>query len=172
MKKDPLEFYLVCSNSLNMNYTEFSFIRLVKLNIGIPFFGNKPLISQVREIYGNGLIFGWAKTSVCYPLWTRKNEKRHSSIMMGKLREGNYISFAIMVILSHLWTWHLFAFHSNSWVFILSPSQATFMGHVTPLSLSNNASSIITLCLGISLVKSMLPSIQLCRQMFKGKLCW
>ena len=57
MKKDPLEFSLVCSDSLNMNYTEFSFIGLVKINIEIPFFGNEPLLSQVRKTYENGLVF-------------------------------------------------------------------------------------------------------------------
>ena len=35
---------------------------------------------------------------------------------------------------SHIWTWHLSTFHSNSWVFILSPSWSTFMSHVIPLS--------------------------------------
>ena len=68
MNKDPLESSLVCLDSLNMNYIEFSFIVLIKLNIERSFFGNEPPISQIREIYGNGLIFGWAKMSVCYPL--------------------------------------------------------------------------------------------------------
>ena len=58
MKKDPLEFSLVCLDSLNMNYTEFSFIRLIKLSIERPFYGNEPLLSQAHELYGNGLIFG------------------------------------------------------------------------------------------------------------------
>ena len=30
-----------------------------------------------------------------------KMKERHSSIMMGKVREGKYISFAIMVVVSH-----------------------------------------------------------------------
>ena len=51
MKKDPLESSLVCSDSLNMNYTEFSFIRLVKLNIERPSFGNEHILSQVRKTY-------------------------------------------------------------------------------------------------------------------------
>ena len=55
-----------------MNDTEFSFIGLVKLNIERPSFGNEPLLSQVRKTYEFGLVFGWAITSVCYPLWTRK----------------------------------------------------------------------------------------------------
>ena len=50
-----------------------------------------------------------------------------------------------MVVISHLWTWHLSAFHSVNWVFNLSPSQSTFMSHATPLSLSKNALSIVTL---------------------------
>ena len=31
-----------------------------------------------------------------------KTKKRHSSSMMGKVREGKYISFAIMVVFGHL----------------------------------------------------------------------
>ena len=42
MKKDPLEFYLVCSDSLNMKYTEFYFIGLIKLNIERPFLRTNP----------------------------------------------------------------------------------------------------------------------------------
>ena len=38
--------------------------------------------------------------SVCYPIWTHKNEKRHSSIMMGKLREGSQFILQINGILS------------------------------------------------------------------------
>ena len=92
--------------------------------------------------------------------------------MMGKVREGNYISFAIMEVVSHVWTWHLFAFDLVNWVFSLLPSWYNFMSHVTPLSLSKNSSPIIALCPGIFLVNSMLPSLQPCRSMFKGNLCW
>ena len=56
MKKDLLEFSLVFSDSLNMNYTEFSFIGLVKINIERPSFGNEPLLSQVRKTYEFGLV--------------------------------------------------------------------------------------------------------------------
>ena len=91
MKKDPLEFTLFCSDSLNMNCTEFSFIGMIKLNIERTFFRNEPLLSQGHEIYENGLDFRRATTSVSYPLWTCKNEKRYSSIMMGGLREGNHL---------------------------------------------------------------------------------
>ena len=49
-------FFCLRSNSLNMNDTELNFIGLVKLNTERPFFGNKPLLSQVSEIYGNVLI--------------------------------------------------------------------------------------------------------------------
>ena len=55
-KKDPFEFSLVCSDSLNMNYTEFYFIGLVKLNIERPFFGSEPLLYQVRKTYEFGLV--------------------------------------------------------------------------------------------------------------------
>ena len=58
-----------------MNFTEFSFVGLVKLNIETPFLGNEPFLSQVRKMYENGLVFERATMSVCYPLWTRKNEK-------------------------------------------------------------------------------------------------
>ena len=97
---------------------------------------------------------------------------RHSSIMMGKVREGNYISFAAMTVVSHLWTWHLSAFHSVSWVFSLFSSQSIFMSHVTPLIFSKNASSIVALCIGIHLIKSILPSLWSCRLMFIKKSCW
>ena len=56
MKKDPLEFSLVCLDSLNMNYIEFYFIGLIKLNIERPFFGNEPLVSQVHKTYEFGLV--------------------------------------------------------------------------------------------------------------------
>ena len=45
MKKDPSESSLVCSESLNMNYTKFSFIGLVKLNIERAIFGKEPILS-------------------------------------------------------------------------------------------------------------------------------
>ena len=110
--------------------------------------------------------------SVCYPLWTCKNKKRHSSIMMGKLMEGNYISFAIMEVFSHLWTWNLSTFHSNSWLLILSSNRSTFMSHVTYLIISKNVSVHVTLCPGIFLIKSKLSSICSYRSVFKGKSCW
>ena len=47
----------------------------------------EPLLSQVHKTCENGLIAWWDTMSVCYPLWTRKNKKRHSSFVMGKLRE-------------------------------------------------------------------------------------
>ena len=50
-----------------------------------------------------------------------------------------------MVVFHRFWTWHLSTFHSVNWVFILSLSWSTFMSHVTLLSLSNNALSIIVL---------------------------
>ena len=77
-----------------------------------------------------------------------------------------------MEVFSHLWTWHLSSFHLVSWVFILLLILSTFMSHVTPLSLSNNASSIITLWSSIHLLESMMPSLRSCHPMFKGKLCW
>ena len=66
-------FFCGCSDSLKMNDTELTFIGLVKSNIERPSFGNKSLLSQVRKMYVNGLVFGWATKSVCYPLWTCKN---------------------------------------------------------------------------------------------------
>ena len=56
------------SDSLNMNDTEFVFIGLVKLNTERPFFGNEPLLSQVRKTYEFGLVFRQAIMSVFYPL--------------------------------------------------------------------------------------------------------
>ena len=66
-------FFRIHSDSLNMNDTELTFIGLIKLNTKIPSFGNKPLISQVRKTYENGLAFRRATMSVCYPLLTHKN---------------------------------------------------------------------------------------------------
>ena len=59
MKNDPLESSSIFhSDSLNMNNTELNFNGLVKLNTERPLFGVEPLLSQVREIYGNGIVFG------------------------------------------------------------------------------------------------------------------
>ena len=98
-----------------------------------------------------------------------KMKKRHSSIIMGKLREGNYISCCNNGSFSHLWTWHLSAFHSNSWVFILSPSRSTFMSRVTPLS---HFKECLVFCCIMSwyLVTSVFPSIRMWRSMFKGNI--
>ena len=74
-----------------MNDTELTFNGLVKPNTERPYFGNEPLLSQFREIYENGLISRYAITSVCYHFWPRQNDKRHSSIMMGTVREVNYM---------------------------------------------------------------------------------
>ena len=51
-----------------------------------------------------------------------------------------------MALCSHLWTWHMFAFHSVNWVISLSLSWSTFMSHVTTLSFSKNAFPIVALC--------------------------
>ena len=83
-------FFHSHSDFLNMNDTDFSFIGLVKLNIERPIFGNEPLLSQVRKTYEFGLVFGRAIPSVCYHLWTRKNENRHSLIMMGEMGRESF----------------------------------------------------------------------------------
>ena len=58
-KKDPFGvFFCLRSDSLNMNDTEFALIGIVKLNTKRPIVGNELLLSQAREIYGNGLVFG------------------------------------------------------------------------------------------------------------------
>ena len=75
MKKDPLDFSLVCSDSLNMNYTEFYFIGLVKLNIERPFLGTNPSFLKFVKHMSLDSYEGWDISSVFYPLWTRKNEK-------------------------------------------------------------------------------------------------
>ena len=61
-------FFRGCSDSLNMNDTELTFIGLVKLNIERPSFGNEPLLSQVHKTYEFGLVFGQDIMSVYYPL--------------------------------------------------------------------------------------------------------
>ena len=75
-----------------------------------------------------------------------------------------------MAVISHLWTWHLSTFHSVNWVFGLFLSKSTFMSHVTPLSLSKNALSIVSLC---SASSSQCCQV-FCRVAFcsKGKLFW
>ena len=108
---------------------------------------------------------GWAKTIVCYRLWTCKNEKRHSSIMMGELREGNHFANQ-MVVVCLLWTWHLYAYHSINWVFNWLISQSNFMSHVTPLSLSKEC--IVHSRIACPSVLVTLPSIFSFRPMFKG----
>ena len=58
-KKGPFGvFFCLRLDSLNMNNDEFDFTGIVKLNTERPFFEIEPLLSQVREIYGNGLVFG------------------------------------------------------------------------------------------------------------------
>ena len=84
-----------------MNDIEFAFIGLVKLNTGRPFLGNEPFLSQVRKMYENGLVFGRATTSVCYPLSTHKNEKEALINHDGETK-GKGFFFAIMVVVSHL----------------------------------------------------------------------
>ena len=94
-KKDPLEYSSIfCSNSLNMNDTELTFNGLVKLNTERPFFWNKPLLSQVRKTYGNGLVFRRTKTSFCYPLSTHKNEKEPLINHDGEINGGELFHFA------------------------------------------------------------------------------
>ena len=103
--------------------------------------------------------------SVCYHLWTRKNEKRNSSIMMGKLREGNHFANQILFV-CHLWTWQLSAYHLFNWVFSWLTSRSTFMSHVTPLTLSKEC--IVHSRIVCPSILFMLPSLLLCRSMFKG----
>ena len=61
-------FFRGCSDSLNMNDTDLTFIGLIKLNIERPSFGNEPLLSQVHKTYDSRLVFRQAISSVCYPL--------------------------------------------------------------------------------------------------------
>ena len=51
-----------------MKKADLTFNALVKPNTERPSFEIKPLLSQVRKIYENGLVFGEATTSVFYPL--------------------------------------------------------------------------------------------------------
>ena len=73
-----------------MNDTELTLIGLIKSNIERPYFGNKPLLSQVRKTYEFGIVFERAIPSVCYPLSTRKTEKRHSLIMTGEMGRESF----------------------------------------------------------------------------------
>ena len=147
-----------------MNNIDFSFIGLVKLNTKRTSFRNEPLLSQVRKTYEFGLVFRQATTSVCYPLWTCKTKKRHSSIMMGKLREGNNFAnkWQFVVTFEHGTCLHIILV---DWVFSWFPWWSTFMSHVTPLSLSKECIfHRHTVCLS-GLV--MLPSVFSCRLLRK-----
>ena len=95
-----------------------------------------------------------------------KTKKRHSLIMMGKLREWNHFANR-MAVVCHLWTWHLSAYHSVNWVFTWLTSWSNFMSHVTPLSISKEWIVHSHIVCPSSLV--MLPSLFLCHPMFKGK---
>ena len=107
--------------------------------------------------------------SVCYPLWTRKNKKRHSSIMMEKLREGNkFIFMNNMAFCRLLWTWHLSTFHSINLVNHLVSESIHF--HESCNSFESFKECIVCCRIVFRLVESMLPSILSCCPMFKGKL--
>ena len=56
--KGPFGFFFhFHSDSLNMKDTKLTFNGLVKPNTKRPSFGNEPLLSQVREMYENGIVF-------------------------------------------------------------------------------------------------------------------
>ena len=84
---------------------------------------------------------------------TIKMKKRHSLIMLGKLREGNQfilqIKWQFVVTFEHGTCLH---FIQSIGYISLSLIRSTFMIHVTPLSLSKNALSTTALCPGICLV--------------------
>ena len=93
MKKDPFGvFFCDHSDSLNMNDTDFSFIGLVKLNIERPVLGMNP--SSLRFV--KHMSFKLSSNDLqrvfvtLFELQTMK--KRHSSTIMGELREGNHFS--------------------------------------------------------------------------------
>ena len=70
----------------------------------------------------------------------------------GQIKRRELIHFTNkMAFCHHLWTWHLSSFHSVNWVFNLSLNRSNFMSHVTPLSLSKNAFSNVTLCYSLSI---------------------
>ena len=72
-----------------------------------------------------------------------------------------------MVVVCHLWTWHLSAFDSVNWLFRWLASRSTFMSHVTPLSLSKEC--IVHCCIVCPSSLVMLPSLLSFRPMFKGR---
>ena len=153
-----------------MNDTKLNFNGIVTLNTERPSFGNEPLLSQVHKTYENGIIALWATMSVCYHLWTRKNEKRHSSIMMGKLREGNKFILQINGSLSSLLNMALVCISFSQLGIHLVSKSIHF--HESCYSFDTFKECIITLCPSIYLVKSLLPSLWSCRLMFRGKSCW
>ena len=148
-----------------MSNTEFSFSGLVKLNTERPFFGNEPILSQVCKMHENELVFGQATMSVCYPLWTRKNEKRHSSIMMGKLREENQFILQINGSFSSPLNMALVCISFIQLGIQLVSESIHF--HESCHSFESLKECIVHCHIVFRLVKSMLPSIRSCRLMFK-----
>ena len=84
-----------------MNYTEFSFIGLIKLNIERPFFGNKPLLSQVRKTYEFGLVWRTSYIKRLLPSFSSLKSKEalinHDGEIKGK---GNVFSFVFIEVYS------------------------------------------------------------------------
>ena len=81
---------------------------------------------------------------------------------------GDIFSFVLMEAYSHPWKWHLYVFHTNSWVISLSLIHTNSMIHLTPLDCPKNASIFCHIIFWSLPVESMLPSDMSCRYMFKG----
>ena len=154
-----------------MNDTKLDFNGLIKLNTERPSFGNEPLLSHVHKTYENGLIFQWATTSVCYPLWSRKNEKEELILRDEEIkRKGNIFSFVSMAAHSpYLNMAHVCIFIFEQLGIQLVSESIHF--HDSP----NSFDSIQRMCRhipcitsGFYLVNSMIPSQLSCRNFFKG----
>ena len=146
---------------------EFTSIGLIK-KWWKTLFGNEPLLSQVREKYENGLIIWWALMSVCYPLWTHKNEKRNSPFKVGKLKERGMVFICLYGSTLQSTFEHGTCLHLHIWtvqVFSLSSSRSIFVSHLTPL-IQFKECFVIFLALHpvLFLFKSKIPSHVSCHQ--------
>ena len=139
-----------------MNDTEFSFIRLVKLNIERPILGTNP--SSLRFVKHMSLDLSSDNLyRVFVTLFELIKPKRGTHQSWWGKWEGNHLANNESCLSLPLNTTLVCTIMSVNWVFRWSPWRSTFMSHVNPLSLSKEC---IVHCRIVCLSRSsMLPSI-------------
>ena len=168
MKRDSFGFFFyICSDSLNMNDIEFSFSGLIKLNIERPVLGSNP--SSLRFVKHMSLDLSSDKLyRVFVSLFELIKLKRGTHRSWWGKWEGNHFVNNESCLSVPLNMALVCTIMSVNWVFSWSLWWSTFMSYATPLSLSKEC---IVHCRIVCLSHLfMLPSILLCRPMFKGKL--